>query len=316
MKNVTPLLEGNEGPISEAGVSGSIAAAGVPSPASVDRLVPVLWLCRLADPSQVFRTSLSRWVPALTEAHNRHTLLRMSMRQRVKQTRTDGQRTRVVGYVRVSTASQAELGVSLMAQEENLRVYAALYGLELVALTRDEGASAKSLDRPGLQQALGMLRKREAEGLLVAKLDRLTRSVRDLGELVEEHFCKAALLSVAEQIDTRSSAGRLVLNVLGSVSQWEREAIGERTSTALRHKQARGEYLGGSRPYGYRVEASRLVPVPAEQAAIRRARELRSQFNLSLRAISRRLHAERLTPRLLHPQSIARALDSRSLAGA
>jgi DNA invertase Pin-like site-specific DNA recombinase len=148
----------------------------------------------------------------------------------------------------VSTAQQAQRGVSLDAQEERLRAYATLYGLQLVALIRDEGESAKSLDRPGLRRALGMLRRGEADGLLVAKLDRLTRSVRDLGTLVEDYFREAALLSVAEHVDTRSSAGRLVLNVLGSVSQWEREAIGERTSTALRHKQTRASMWAGRGP--------------------------------------------------------------------
>jgi DNA invertase Pin-like site-specific DNA recombinase len=221
--------------------------------------------------------------------------------------------TRVVGYVRVSTTMQAERGVSLDAQEERLRAYASLYALELVALIRDEGQSAKSLDRPGLQRALTMLRKGEVDGLLVAKLDRLTRSVRDLGELVEDHFRKAALLSVAEQIDTRSSAGRLVLNVLGSVSQWEREAIGERTSAALRHKQARGEYIGGTRPRGYYVEDGRLLTDAAEQQVLARARELRSS-GLSLRRVAVMLQAEGLTPRVLHPESVARALASRTIA--
>lgn len=60
-------------------------------------------------------------------------------------------------------------------------------------------------------------------------------------------------LLVGEQIDTRSAAGRLVLNVPASVSQWEREAIGERTATAMQHKASQGEYTGGQAPYGRRV---------------------------------------------------------------
>ena len=73
--------------------------------------------------------------------------------------------------------------------------------------------------------------------------------------LKESYFApgKAALLSVGEQIDTRSAAGRLVLNVLASVSQWEREAIGERTATVMQHKARQGEYTGGQAPYGRRV---------------------------------------------------------------
>ncbi|GAC1430248.1 MAG: hypothetical protein NVSMB62_27670 [Acidobacteriaceae bacterium] len=124
--------------------------------------------------------------------------------------------------------------------------------MDLCEVIVDAGESAKSLDRPGLQRALGMLKRGEAAALLVVKLDRLTRSVVDLGRLVEQYFApgRAALLSVSEQIDTRSAAGRLVLNVLASVSQWEREAIGERTAVAMQHKVAQGEYTGGQTPYG------------------------------------------------------------------
>src|SRR5579872_239746 len=166
-------------------------------------------------------------------------------------------RTRTIAYLRVSTDKQADRGVSLDAQRAKVAAYAELYDLDLVDVIVDAGASAKTLDRPGLTRALAMLKKGAADALLVVKLDRLTRSVRDLGELVERHFApgKAALLSVGEQIDTRSAAGRLVLNVLASVSQWEREAIGERTSTAMQHKIASREYTGGAAPYGFRLAA-------------------------------------------------------------
>jgi hypothetical protein len=72
-----------------------------------------------------------------------------------------------------------------------------------------------------------MLREGRAEALLVAKLDRLTRSVVHLGELVETYFSdsKSALLSVGEQIDTRSAAGRLVLNILASVSHYAEPGV-------------------------------------------------------------------------------------------
>ena len=96
-------------------------------------------------------------------------------------TRTTPAITRAVGYIRVSTDKQVDHGVSLEAQRTKLEAYAALYDIELVAVIVDAGVSAKTLQRPGLQQALGMLRHGEADALLVAKLDRLTRSVKDLG---------------------------------------------------------------------------------------------------------------------------------------
>lgn len=185
---------------------------------------------------------------------------------------------------------QAEKGVSLDAQRAKVAAYAELYDLEIVEVVVDAGVSAKTLDRPGLGKALGMLRKGTADALLVVKLDRLTRSVRDLGELVEKHFApgKSALLSVGEQIDTRSAAGRLVLNVLASVSQWEREAIGERTSAAMQHMQACGEYTGGEAPYGHAIVDGSLVALEGEQAVIAQARALRGS-GLSLRAVAAEL---------------------------
>ncbi len=202
-------------------------------------------------------------------------------------------RTRTIAYLRVSTDKQADRGVSLEAQRSKVTAYAELYDLDLVDVIVDAGVSAKTLARPGLDRALSMLRAGKADALLVVKLDRLTRSVRDLGDLVSGPFApgRAALLSVGEQIDTRSAAGRLVLNVLASVSQWEREAIGERTSAAMQHKAACGEYTGGEAPYGYAIgDDGNLVAIEPEQKVIALARDLRAA-GLSLRAVARELDA-------------------------
>ncbi len=151
----------------------------------------------------------------------------------------------IIGYTRVSTEEQAREGVSLATQEAKLRAYAELYELDLVEVVIDAGQSAKTLARPGLQAALAGLEGGRAQALVVAKLDRLTRSVRDLGTLLETYFkSRFNLLSVADQVDTRSAAGRFVLNLLTSVAEWERETIGERTAAALAHKKAQGVRLG------------------------------------------------------------------------
>jgi DNA invertase Pin-like site-specific DNA recombinase len=216
--------------------------------------------------------------------------------------------TRTIVYCRVSLDKQAEKGVSLEAQQAKAKSYAELYDLQVVETIIDAGASAKTLARPGLERALGILKAGKADALLVVKLDRLTRSVADLGRLVERYFApgKAALLSVGEQIDTRSAGGRLVLNVLASVSQWEREAIGERTSAALQHKASLGEYTGGDAPYGYRLAADgqRLESDPAEQDLVGEARRLRG-IGLSLRAVARELEAKGFRSRRGRPFAAA-----------
>ncbi len=212
--------------------------------------------------------------------------------------------TRTVAYVRVSLDKQAEKGVSLEAQRAKVEAYAALYDLQLVEVIVDAGLSAKTLDRPGLNRALDMLRKGQAEALLVVKLDRLTRSVRDLGELVEKYFAngKAALLSVSEQVDTRSASGRMVLNIMTTIAQWERETIGERTSVSMRYKQDQGEYTGGDVPYGFAIgeDGLHLVAHEAEQAVLRQARALR-QAGLSLRAVAGELARRGLASRIGKP---------------
>jgi site-specific DNA recombinase len=211
-----------------------------------------------------------------------------------------GARPRVVAYVRVSTEKQAEQGLSLDAQRAKLMAYAALYELDLVAIEVDAGVGAKTLQRPALQRALGALKAGTAEALLVVKLDRLTRSVKDLGVLVETYFLAGrwSLLSVSEQIDTRTAAGRMVLNILAAVSQWERETIGERTAEAMAYKRRRREYTGGEPPYGWRRAADgvHLDAHREEQAIIRAAWELKAA-GLSLRTIGARLAARGLLPR-------------------
>src|SRR5947209_6142493 len=117
-------------------------------------------------------------------------------------------RLRVVGYIRVSTEEQAAGGLSLEAQASKVRAYCELYELELMRIESDPGFSGKSLDRPGVSAVLDELRRRKdgADGLVVAKLDRLTRSLRDWQALIEEHFEERRgkrLFSVEESIDTR-----------------------------------------------------------------------------------------------------------------
>jgi DNA invertase Pin-like site-specific DNA recombinase len=169
-----------------------------------------------------------------------------------------------------------------------------VFDLEVVEAIVDAGESAKSLNRPGLQRALAMLKRGEADGLAVVKLDRLTRSVADWQTLIDDYFGERAgkqLFSVSDSIDTRTAAGRLVLNVLLSVAQWERECTGERTREALRHKIRNGERCGKVR-FGYDLAADRktLVPNSAEQQAIALMNSLRDSGR-TLRQIAAELTA-------------------------
>jgi len=196
--------------------------------------------------------------------------------------------TRVIGYVRVSTERQADTGLSIDAQIEKLHAYASLYGLELIDVAIDAGFSGKTLDRPGFNRALAALKSGRADALLVAKLDRLTRNSHHLFELIDGYFGEKKphfLISVEDRIDTQTASGRLVLSVLASVSQWEREAIAERTAAALRQKRERGEYAGGNIRYGLKNDGGRIVADDQEVVLLDMAKRLRSA-GLSLRSIA------------------------------
>jgi len=203
-----------------------------------------------------------------------------------------------IRYARVSTDQQADSGASLELQRRKIEAAAEIQDLELDRVIVDSGESAKSLRRPGSSELLGLVRSGAVSAVIVHKLDRLTRSVRDLGDLLElfdRHG--VALVSVSESLDTGTAAGRLVLNVMASVAQWEREVIAERTREALQAKRAKGERVG-TVPFGYRVapDGVMLEAEPAEQKALAVLRELRSK-GYTLREIADELTRQGYTTR-------------------
>jgi site-specific DNA recombinase len=172
-----------------------------------------------------------------------------------------------------------------------IQAMAVVQGQEVAEVLTDAGESAKSLIRPAMARLLAMVDAGEVQTIVIAKLDRLTRSVKDLAELLERFERKGvSLVSVAESLDTGSAAGRLVLNIMTAVSQWEREAIGERTATALRHKRDTGRVFNHV-PYGFERNGDTLVPLPGEQAIISRVRLMHSN-GYSLRKIAAALNGD------------------------
>jgi site-specific DNA recombinase len=220
---------------------------------------------------------------------------------------------KAVGYVRVSTDKQAERGCSLEAQAEKIRAMAVVHGTDLQDMIVDGGESAKSLQRPGMERLLALVNGRKVDAVIIAKLDRLTRSVRDLCRLLELFEKKnVALISVAESLDTGSAAGRLVITIMAAVSQWEREAIGERTRDAMAHKRRQCERVGNI-AFGYRLapDGAHVEPDEREQAAITAIRKLRASGR-TLRQIATDLNQEGYRTRRgseWRLESVVRVLD-------
>ena len=153
---------------------------------------------------------------------------------------------RVVAYIRVSTAEQGESGAGLDAQLIAVTAEAARRGWELVATHRDVGISGKSVARPvGLAAAIEDVETGRAHALVVAKLDRLSRSLLDFaGLMARSHERGWSIVALDLGVDTSTPAGEMMANVLATFAQVERRLIGQRTREALAVKRAQGVRLG------------------------------------------------------------------------
>jgi DNA invertase Pin-like site-specific DNA recombinase len=152
---------------------------------------------------------------------------------------------RVIGYARVSTDEQGMSGAGLQAQRQAIAAECKRRGWQLIETIEDRGYSAKDLRRPGVQEALRTLEGGEANGLVVAKLDRLSRSMLDFTGLMAKAQKQGwALVALDCAVDTTTPAGEAMANVLATFAQFERRLISQRTREALAIKRASGVRLG------------------------------------------------------------------------
>lgn len=178
----------------------------------------------------------------------------------------------IIIYCRVSSEAQRD-GVSLNAQEEALKQYCQLFNFEAVRVIK-EVASAKNLkQRPLLQEALKELGK-TADGLIIYRLDRLSRSVKDLSSLVEQYFNnKHSLISFSENLNGDDASGRFLLHILISVAELERNKISDNTKLSLAHLKKAGKRVSRFPQYGFKHLDGRLIPSKEEQAIIQIAKQ-------------------------------------------
>ncbi len=194
-----------------------------------------------------------------------------------------------IAYLRVSTTGQVDEGVSLEVQRAKVEAWAALHDAQLVAVYSDDGVSGKTATREGLQAALEAAKAHNA-ALVVYSLSRLSRSTLDTLRIASElEACGCDLVSIQEQVDTTTPAGRVIFRVLAALAEFEREQLVDRTRQALAYLKAQGRRTG-SVPHGYADDDGRLVKVESEQRILRLVAELREQ-GYSLRAISAELEA-------------------------
>jgi len=183
-----------------------------------------------------------------------------------------------MGYVRVSTTGQAEDGYSLEAQTKKIEAYCSLHDLDLAEIIEDAGFSGKSIaGRPGMRGLLDLVKVGKVDHVVIMKLDRLARNVKEAVEIADLLQKKGVSLnSITERLDTGSASGRLFYNILSAMSQWEREIIGERTRISLALKKGNGERVSRHAPYGYRFDnEGNLVIDEDEQVVVAKIGELK-----------------------------------------
>lgn len=206
---------------------------------------------------------------------------------------TSTERTTVALYVRVSTEEQAQGGFSIAGQTEKLQLACQLHDWRALTPYVDDGYSGKDLDRPAMKQMIADAKKGLFSLIVVYKLDRLSRKLSDLVTFGEElEKMKIGIRSVTEAMDTSTSAGKLLFNLLGSFAQFEREMISERTKMGLGRRKKEGKW-NGLPPFGYRTKKDGTLEIdPKDVPFARRVFELFLKENLGSKNIARQLRRE------------------------
>ena len=177
--------------------------------------------------------------------------------------RTGAGLPRAVSYLRVSTGGQVD-STSIDTQREQCRALARAHGLVLVGEYLDAGVSGAVASRPGLDELLAAAAAGEVEVVLVAKLDRLGRSLLHLLGLIEHlNALGLRVISASDMIDTKTPAGRMMLGLLGAFAEFERERLRERSVDGAYRRVLAGGFVGSSPPFGYRP-----VPDPSGTAGV------------------------------------------------
>jgi DNA invertase Pin-like site-specific DNA recombinase len=190
---------------------------------------------------------------------------------------------KVVGYARVSTREQSDEGRSLITQRAAIRAHCEQRGWQLVDVIEDDGYTGTSDDRPGLQRALTMLKRKQARAIVVARMDRLARSTQDLCRFITKaRRQKWSMVALDMHLDTTTANGRLVIRILASVAEWESEMISERVKDGMAEARSAREAEGAPIGWGFQ----RSTPDDVVRRIVR-ARNRGESFN----AIAARLDA-------------------------
>src|SRR5680860_1250680 len=197
------------------------------------------------------------------------------MTQTRRRRRTRPETLRAVSYRRVSTREQGDTRLGLDAQTEKVAAAIEYAGWNHVADFHDVSTGKSRNGRSGLEAALVLLDNGEADVLVVAKLDRLARSVVDFGGIVRHSMRQDWALKVLDlDVDTTTASGRLCANLVAAIAEWEGDTISERTKAALAQLKDRGVRLGNAPTIPPATERKVLKAYESEGSYLGAARRL------------------------------------------
>ena len=210
-----------------------------------------------------------------------------------------------LAYCRVSTDEQADEGYSIEGQADKIRAYSTARDLGDVVVISDPGGSGKDMKRPGLQQLLAAVEAGHVRHVIVWRLDRLSRNLRDL-ILLADRFGElgVALHSISENLDLSSASGRMFYNVLGTFAQYFREQLSENVRMGNERAAKEGRWLNRPKT-GYDMVGGELIP---NGDAIR----VQEAFRLRAEGASYRIIEERTG---INYSTVGTILDSRIYLG-
>ena len=229
---------------------------------------------------------------------------------------------RIIGYGRESTKDQAINGFNLDDQEKKIRKYVSVYyekGTYKFTMMRDEGASAKSLSRPKMDEIIAMVKKKQVDVIIIHNLDRLTRQVRDLATLLELFEANdVSLISITEKIDTKSAMGRFFIYLIVLVAQWEWETIKSRSKRGIEESARQGNYALPGAPFGYQRDPEdnhKLIIKDEEAGIVKRIFESIAKRDYSVKELRNTLNSEKVLGKKWTDDFVERILNNKIYYG-
>ncbi len=198
------------------------------------------------------------------------------------------------GYVRLNALHIPE-NFTIDDQTHVIRDYAKNNNLEVANIISDREQTSISLDMPGMKKLVNMAEKGEMDTLVVARLDRITRSVRKMSHFIEQLCIKhnVRLISIAEEFDSQKKSSQEVVNIIRIISKWDVKMISDRTKKLIRDKRQVGEYVGHA-PFGFIYKSKKLLPYPKEVEIVKDIFRKRNIERASYHKIARFLNERRV----------------------